>query len=153
MSGYGQALGEAIEQVDRETGGIPSCFMINCAHPTHFASVVEQGDAWRERDHGLRANASTRSHAELEEADELDEGDPAELGVRYAGCTGGPRLNILGGCCGTDDRARRRDPRRMAGERAGVGTRAAVPRTPPSAPCDARSVSPLVHEPTVPSAA
>jgi S-methylmethionine-dependent homocysteine/selenocysteine methylase len=101
----GQALGEAIEQVDRETGGSPSYYMINRAHPTHFTSVLEQGDGWRERIRGLRANASTRSHAELDEADELDEGDPADLGARYAELRERPpRLNVLGGCCGTDHR-------------------------------------------------
>ncbi len=101
----GQPLGEAIEEVDRETGGSPSYYMINCAHPTHFAEVVEGGDGWRERVRGLRANASTCSHAELDEAEELDEGDPADLGERYARLRQGlPRLNVLGGCCGTDHR-------------------------------------------------
>jgi S-methylmethionine-dependent homocysteine/selenocysteine methylase len=101
----GQGLGEAIEQVDRETDASPSYYMINCAHPTHFASVLEDGGGWRERIHGLRANASTLSHAELDEADELDEGDPADLGMRYADLRRRlPRLNVLGGCCGTDHR-------------------------------------------------
>jgi S-methylmethionine-dependent homocysteine/selenocysteine methylase len=101
----GQALGEAIEQVDSDTGRSPSYYMINCAHPTHFAAVLEGGDGWRERIAGLRANASTRSHAELDEADELDAGDPADLATRYAELRERlPRLNVLGGCCGTDHR-------------------------------------------------
>jgi S-methylmethionine-dependent homocysteine/selenocysteine methylase len=101
----GQALGEAIEQVDEETAGTPAYYMINCAHPTHFDSVLESEDPWRERIGGLRANASTRSHAELDEAEELDDGDPADLGARYAALrTRLPRLNVLGGCCGTDHR-------------------------------------------------
>jgi S-methylmethionine-dependent homocysteine/selenocysteine methylase len=101
----GQPLGESIEQVDRETGGSPSYYMINCAHPTHFASVLEQGGDWLERICGLRANASTRSHAELDEAEELDEGDPADLGARYAQLRELlPQLNVIGGCCGTDHR-------------------------------------------------
>jgi S-methylmethionine-dependent homocysteine/selenocysteine methylase len=101
----GQALGEAIEQVDRETGRSPSYYMVNCAHPTHFEFVLEQGDGWRERIAGLRANASTRSHAELDEAEELDAGDPADLAARYAELRERlPRLNVLGGCCGTDHR-------------------------------------------------
>lgn len=101
----GQGLGDAIEQVDRETDGSPSYYMVNCAHPAHFASVVEQGGGWRERIGGLRANASTRSHAELDEAEELDEGDPDDLGARYAELREWlPRLNVLGGCCGTDHR-------------------------------------------------
>jgi S-methylmethionine-dependent homocysteine/selenocysteine methylase len=101
----GQPLGDAIEQVDSDTGGSPSYYMINCAHPTHFESVLEQGDGWTERVRGLRANASTLSHAELDEAEELDEGDPDDLGARYAGLREQlPRLNVLGGCCGTDHR-------------------------------------------------
>jgi S-methylmethionine-dependent homocysteine/selenocysteine methylase len=101
----GQALGEAIEQVDRETGEGPSYYMINCAHPTHFESVLEHGNGWRERVVGLRANASTRSHEELDEAEGLDEGDPADLGARYAELREQlPRLCVLGGCCGTDHR-------------------------------------------------
>jgi S-methylmethionine-dependent homocysteine/selenocysteine methylase len=101
----GQPLGEAIEQVDEEAGASPSYYMINCAHPTHFEVVLAQDGDWRERIAGLRANASTCSHAELDEAEELDEGDPADLGARYAGLRERlPRLTVLGGCCGTDHR-------------------------------------------------
>ncbi|UUY05562.1 homocysteine S-methyltransferase family protein [Svornostia abyssi] len=102
----GQPLGEAIEQVDAETGGTPAYYMINCAHPTHFEAVVRAGDgAWRERICGLRANASTKSHAELDEATGLDAGDPDDLGARYAALREHlPNLTVLGGCCGTDHR-------------------------------------------------
>ena len=45
------------------------------------------------------------SHAELDEATELDDGDPADLGARYAGSPSKlPSMNVLGGCCGTDGR-------------------------------------------------
>ena len=101
----GQGLGEAIQQVDEETGSAPAYYMINCAHPTHFEPVLEHGAPWVERIRGLRANASTKSHAELDEATELDEGDPADLGARYASLRSRlPMLNVLGGCCGTDHR-------------------------------------------------
>jgi S-methylmethionine-dependent homocysteine/selenocysteine methylase len=101
----GQELGEAIERVDAETDRGPSYYMINCAHPTHFASVIEEGNGWRERIAGLRANASTLSHAELDDAEELDDGDPADLAARYAELRERlPRLSVLGGCCGTDHR-------------------------------------------------
>jgi S-methylmethionine-dependent homocysteine/selenocysteine methylase len=101
----GQDLGEAIEQVDSETGASPSYYMINCAHPTHFASVLDRGQRWLERIGGLRANASTLSHAELDEAEELDDGDPGDLSARYAELRDRlPGLNVLGGCCGTDHR-------------------------------------------------
>jgi S-methylmethionine-dependent homocysteine/selenocysteine methylase len=100
----GQPLGAAIEQVDSATGGAPAYYMINCAHPTHFADALSDGP-WRERIGGLRANASARSHAELDAADELDDGDPADLGARYAALAERvPRLAVLGGCCGTDHR-------------------------------------------------
>jgi len=99
----GQALGEAIEQVDAETGGSVAYFMVNCAHPSHFEHVVAHGGDWKDRIAGLRANASTLSHAELDEAEELDEGDPVELGRGYAALRTHLRnVTVLGGCCGTD---------------------------------------------------
>jgi S-methylmethionine-dependent homocysteine/selenocysteine methylase len=101
----GQPLGEAVEQVDAETGRAPAYFMINCAHPTHFADVLEDGGSWKERIIGLRANASKMSHAELDEAEELDSGDPEELAADYVALrTRLPNLTVVGGCCGTDHR-------------------------------------------------
>ncbi len=101
----GQPLGEAITAVDEETGSAPAYYMINCAHPTHFEHVLSTGSGWQERIRGIRANASTKSHAELDEATELDVGDPADLAARHAELRSRlPRLNVLGGCCGTDHR-------------------------------------------------
>ena len=81
--------------------------MVNCAHPTHFDGVLEEaaGAAWLERVAGVRANASTMSHAELDEAEELDDGDPDELADRYGELAALlPDLRVVGGCCGTDHR-------------------------------------------------
>ncbi len=101
----GQPLGEAIDQVDRETEHAAAYFMINCAHPTHFAHVLEPGAPWVARVRGVRANASTKSHAELDEATELDDGDPDDLASRHDSLRLGlPALSVVGGCCGTDDR-------------------------------------------------
>ena len=101
----GQTLQEAIEQVDDATGSAPAYYMINCAHPTHFAGALVAGAPWMARIRGLRANASTRSHAELDAAVELDTGNPQELGGQYRALRGRfPHLNVLGGCCGTDHR-------------------------------------------------
>ena len=101
----GQPLRAAIEQVDAETDGAPIHYMINCAHPTHFADALEDAGPWRERIRGLRANASTRSHAELDESEDLDDGDPADLGARHAALRDVlPNMVVLGGCCGTDIR-------------------------------------------------
>ena len=101
----GQALGDAIAQVDSETGGSVAYYMVNCAHPSHFEHVLAEGGAWLGRIAGLRANASALSHAELDAAEELDEGDPVALGAGYAALhTHLRNVNVLGGCCGTDDR-------------------------------------------------
>ncbi|MEA2365493.1 MAG: homocysteine S-methyltransferase [Thermoleophilaceae bacterium] len=101
----GQELGKAIEEVDEATYGTVAYYMVNCAHPTHFEDVVDTNEDWTERIRGLRANASTMSHDELDEAEELDDGEPADLGARYAALRSRlPYLNVVGGCCGTDHR-------------------------------------------------
>ena len=101
----GQALGEAIDEVDALSDGAAAYFMLNCAHPSHFYDVLEPGSRWTDRIRGLRANASRLSHAELDEAEELDMGDPEELAHEYVALRERlPRLTILGGCCGTDHR-------------------------------------------------
>jgi homocysteine S-methyltransferase len=101
----GQTLKEAIVAVDRATGGAPAYFMINCAHPTHFAGALGRDESWITRIRGLRANASKRSHAELDASTDLDAGNPAELGREYRRLLQmHPQINVLGGCCGTDHR-------------------------------------------------
>jgi S-methylmethionine-dependent homocysteine/selenocysteine methylase len=98
----GQALGDAIDQVDAATDRAVAYFMINCAHPTRFADAIEDGAPWTQRVAGLRANASTKSHAELDDAEELDDGDPADLGPSYAELRERlPNVTVIGGC-GTD---------------------------------------------------
>jgi S-methylmethionine-dependent homocysteine/selenocysteine methylase len=100
-----EALGDAIAAVVEATDDGPAYFGINCAHPTHFDEILESAGEWRERIRSLRANASTKSHAELDEATELDAGDPDDLGARYARLRELlPNMNVVGGCCGTDQR-------------------------------------------------
>jgi len=101
----GMSVADAIATVDAATDGAPSYYMINCAHPDHFAHVVSRGDASIERIHGVRANASRMSHAELDESEALDAGDPTELGGQLAQLHAhAPHVTVLGGCCGTDHR-------------------------------------------------
>lgn len=100
----GMSLQQAIEEVDRATDGYASYFMINCAHPDHFDHVLSDA-AWMSRLKGVVANASRCSHAELDNATELDAGDPTELGTQLAGIRRRyPNITVLGGCCGTDMR-------------------------------------------------
>jgi S-methylmethionine-dependent homocysteine/selenocysteine methylase len=101
----GESLSEAITAVDDATNRYPAYYMINCAHPTHFADVLDPTGAWTHRIRGVRANASKLSHAELDEAEELDSGDPDELAFDYLALRRTlPNLTVLGGCCGTDHR-------------------------------------------------
>ncbi len=101
----GQSLADAISQVELATNYAPIYYMINCAHPLHFAHILQGNGYWLDKIQALRANASIKSHAELDEAEELDAGNPVELSIQYQKLkTLLPNLNILGGCCGTDIR-------------------------------------------------
>jgi S-methylmethionine-dependent homocysteine/selenocysteine methylase len=101
----GQSLRAALEQVDAATSSYPAYYMINCAHPAHFEHLLAAGEPWTQRLRGLRANASRKSHAELNESPELDIGNPAELGAQHAQLKQRQaQLNVMGGCCGTDHR-------------------------------------------------
>ena len=99
----GQPLGEAIMETDFEARKAPAYYMINCAHPTHFTNVLRDSDHWLSRLKGVRANASKCSHAELDEAEALDDGNPGELALENEALRRlVPSLTIFGGCCGTD---------------------------------------------------
>ncbi|RLJ41255.1 homocysteine S-methyltransferase [Litoreibacter meonggei] len=100
----GATLETAISEVDDGTDGYTAYFMINCAHPDHFEQVLADGP-WMQRIKGIVANASRCSHAELDEAEELDDGDPDELGNQLSQIRRQfPHIRVLGGCCGTDMR-------------------------------------------------
>jgi S-methylmethionine-dependent homocysteine/selenocysteine methylase len=101
----GQSLKEAIEQVDAATDCGPAYYMVNCAHVDHFSNVLADEEDWTQRIRGIRANASRCSHAELDESETLDDGDPVEFGQLYRKLHDRfPHLTVLGGCCGTDHR-------------------------------------------------
>jgi homocysteine S-methyltransferase len=101
----GKPLGVAIVEVDEATGGYPAYFMINCAHPCHFARELRSGEPWVNRIGGLRSNASAKSHAELDASPEIDIGDIAEFAdVHSEVLSSLPNLQLIGGCCGTDHR-------------------------------------------------
>ena len=100
----GTTLQSAISQVDTATDGYAAYFMINCAHPDHFSTMLENLP-WMQRVKGIVANASRCSHAELDEAEELDDGNPGELAGQLAEIRSQfPHIQVLGGCCGTDMR-------------------------------------------------
>jgi S-methylmethionine-dependent homocysteine/selenocysteine methylase len=101
----GQSLKDAIDAVDAATDEVTAYYMINCAHPKHFETAIATSEPWVTRLRGIRANASELSHADLNEAPELDEGNPRELGAQYSDLLRrNSHINVLGGCCGTDHR-------------------------------------------------
>ena len=101
----GSSLGDAIAAADGATDSYPAYYGINCAHPSHFSAALDAGAEWTTRIKMIRANASRCSHAELDEAETLDDGNPEELGREYAEIRERfPQINVLGGCCGTDVR-------------------------------------------------
>jgi len=99
----GESLEEAITSLDNKTDNYVSYFMINCAHPDHFANVLDPDSNWTNRIKGIRANASCKSHSELDESETLDVGDKEKLAKGYQHLkTLLPNFSIIGGCCGTD---------------------------------------------------
>jgi S-methylmethionine-dependent homocysteine/selenocysteine methylase len=99
----GESLQEAIERTDEETRNYPQHYMINCAHPQHFLHTLDNSEDWKRRIAGIRANASLKSHAELDGSDSLDAGDKNLLADGYAQLFRLlPELKVIGGCCGTD---------------------------------------------------
>ena len=111
----GQPLKEAIQKVDNETDHAAAYFMINCAHPDHFSHVLKGSD-WERRIRGIRCNASRMSHAELDESETLDDGNPEELAAQYREVIEKmPWLNVFGGCCGSDLRHVTRIVQSLAG--------------------------------------
>jgi len=101
----GQTIKDAINAVDEATNNYTTYYMINCAHPTHFQGALNNDEPWKQRIRAVRPNASTKSHAELNEAEEFDDGNPSELGRQFKELRAQlNNLNVLGGCCGTDHR-------------------------------------------------
>lgn len=101
----GTSLHEAIDMVDAATDGYVAYFGVNCVHPDHMAPALVDGGRWTARIRAARANASRLSHAELDVAEELDAGDPLEMGADYTRLRDHlPELAVFGGCCGTDVR-------------------------------------------------
>lgn len=103
----GTTLRDAVLAVDAAEA--PDWYGVNCAHPLHVSPALappgtDQHDtSWAARIASFRPNASTLSHAELDEMSELDTGDlnlltrsTDELRAHI------PGLRVVGGCCGTD---------------------------------------------------
>ncbi|WP_309650577.1 homocysteine S-methyltransferase family protein [Nocardioides sp.] len=106
----GSTLADAVAVVDAVDA--PDWFLVNCAHPLHVepglagrADDGTGGGAWLDRIVGLRPNASTLTHAELDASEVLDPGDLDLLASSFEHLRALlPQLQVVGGCCGTDVR-------------------------------------------------
>jgi len=99
----GETLDEAIDKVETASNGYTSYYMINCAHPNYFIATLGNNQNVLNKIHGVRANASLKSHAELDESTELDAGDKQLLTARYKELKNRlAHFTVIGGCCGTD---------------------------------------------------
>lgn len=102
----GNELQTFVEKTDEATGRLPLFYMVNCSHPTHLCPTLEKAaqanESWLGRFRGFRANASSKSHEELDNSTELDRGHAVELAKKLTEMKERYGLYIIGGCCGTD---------------------------------------------------
>lgn len=104
----GTAISDAIRIIDSEIKPKPSCYMVNCIHPTNLIKAIKHNSninqSQLKRLIGIQANASTLSPEELNNCEVLLQVDFAtmikEMIVLYRHFN----FKILGGCCGTNDK-------------------------------------------------
>lgn len=98
----GQRLGDAIGTVDGATEMAPAYFMINNAHPSHFAHVLDKTEPWLSRIRAIRAKASRLGKGAVGGSAELDRCEPDDLATAYRNLDEIlPGLCVVGGCSGT----------------------------------------------------
>lgn len=101
----GPTLREAVEAIDAETGGAAAWMGTNCSHPMEFFPALDDAGPWLDRLRYFRPNAAMMDKLALCKLGHLEDGDPVELGGQMADLALRlPRADILGGCCGTDER-------------------------------------------------
>ncbi len=101
----GPSLREAIESVDEATDGAAAWFGTNCSHPLEFEPALADSGPWLERLRYIRPNAARMDKIALCSLGHLEDGDPVELGQQMGDVASRlPNADIIGGCCGTDER-------------------------------------------------
>ena len=101
----GPSLREAIENVDEATDGRAAWFGTNCSHPLEFEPALYDAGPWLERLRYIRPNAARMDKIALCSLGHLEDGDPVELGEQMGEVARRlPNADIIGGCCGTDER-------------------------------------------------
>ena len=101
----GPTLKEAVETIDEKTDGAAAWFGTNCSHPVEFEPAISDAGPWTGRLRYIRPNASKMEKMVLCKLGYLEDGDPVELGKQMGDVARRfPKADILGGCCGTDER-------------------------------------------------
>ena len=101
----GPTLKEAVETIDERTDGAATWFGTNCSHPAEFEPAISEAGAWAERLRYIRPNASRMEKIALCKLGHLEDGNPVELSHQMGDVAQRfPNADILGGCCGTDER-------------------------------------------------
>ena len=101
----GPTLKQAVETIDEQTDGAAAWFGTNCSHPLEFEPAISETGVWTERLRYIRPNASRMEKIALCKLGHLEDGNPIELGQQMGDVAQRfPKMDILGGCCGTDER-------------------------------------------------
>lgn len=115
----GPSLRDAVIETDSQTGNAPLFYGLNCSHPVEFEPALEPGD-WIDRLRSIRPNASKMEKIALCKLGHLEDGDPDELGAQMGDLARRyPHMDIMGGCCGTDERHLSRIAEAVKAARAG----------------------------------
>lgn len=94
-------LAEAVDIIDQEAARPPAGYMVNCVYPT-FIRADQQPPALFSRLIGIQANSSSKDHAQLDGAEELQQDPLSDWGREMLQLNKEYGVKILGGCCGTD---------------------------------------------------
>ena len=101
----GPTLRKAVETIDERTNGAAAWFGTNCSHPLEFEPALADEGPWIERLRYMRPNAVKMEKLALCKLGHLEDGDPVELGHQMGDLARRyPQMDLLGGCCGTDER-------------------------------------------------
>ena len=102
----GTSLNETISVIDNSVSPKPIYYMLNCVHPTHCMSAINNElnntEVIRTRLKGLQANGSAMSPEELELLEKTSSQSPSIWGKKMIDLYLNSNLKILGGCCGTN---------------------------------------------------
>lgn len=104
----GTTIHTAIETIENSIEIKPIFYMTNCVHPANVGKALawefNRTELVRNRLKGIQANASPLTPEELDDCCEILSSEPTELAEEIMKLHKHHGFQILGGCCGTDER-------------------------------------------------